>query len=550
MKKRIALLLSAAILAVCIPLAANTGLASADDTPTPTPAKTEESNVDLTIVVPSKPAATPSPAPAPTIYLYPNSVYETLENGSRQIIKTYELGSGENPKDISRESFEREGWRYDLTDIIKTETAAMEAREHTETVTLGTDTKDTEAIVKLLAPSLEYKSGDGYFGILDLDITTVSVVTAGTKNTGFTVTATREYPNLSTNDTALVPKTTTDNGRELTLANVEWKAQNTETVDYDATIAQSYTAIATYTATGTKTVVTGYNVTAEYKGILSRMNPGATIYAAYFLGTKLPPTELPYIEQEDGGDALPTATPGKDAGIGGGETPTPTSPPTSTPTATPTPADNAEGGGAAGDGQKQSGIFRILLVLGLAIVVAVFYYFMPEHLKTRLKGILKTLKSGKRNRQETDAELTDESEAEPGGAAVLDDNDEYEVYDVTVPADADTPEADDAEPQDSGESELPAEPEAEPGGADTQDNPAKKERATRNQRLIKEAAYAEKILKNEGIPPEELKPILARIFKTGDAKAVLEEWRRRQSIKDTGQNDDKNNITESEDSQS
>jgi hypothetical protein len=34
------------------------------------------------------------------------------------------------------------------------------------------------------------------------------------------VTATREYPHLSTNDTSLIPKTITDNGRTLELDNV------------------------------------------------------------------------------------------------------------------------------------------------------------------------------------------------------------------------------------------------------------------------------------------------------------------------------------------
>jgi len=50
--------------------------------------------------------------------LYPTDVTETYTpNGSRLIVKTYTLGNDEAPGDIPRDSFDREGWRYTLTDI-------------------------------------------------------------------------------------------------------------------------------------------------------------------------------------------------------------------------------------------------------------------------------------------------------------------------------------------------------------------------------------------------------------------------------------------------
>ena len=94
-------------------------------------AANDESEADITVVIPPKrPAATTAPETAPEaetekkpLYLFPSSVYETQTNGGRQIIKTYTLSDDENPYDISRESFEREGWLYELSDITKTETA-------------------------------------------------------------------------------------------------------------------------------------------------------------------------------------------------------------------------------------------------------------------------------------------------------------------------------------------------------------------------------------------------------------------------------------------
>ena len=49
-------------------------------------------------------------------------------------------------------------------------------------------------------------------------------------------------------------------------------------------IPQSYTAVATYSASISRTSVTGYNTTAEYTGVLSRMSHGKMRYTANFIG--------------------------------------------------------------------------------------------------------------------------------------------------------------------------------------------------------------------------------------------------------------------------
>jgi hypothetical protein len=118
------------------------------------------------------------------------------------------------------------------------------------------------------------------------------VETAGTKTSSYTATVKREYPHLSSNDTSLVPKTVTEHGRTYTLASVDWKAQTAETVDYNE-IPESYTGIATYTVSASKTVVTGYVTTAIYGGALSKLNQGATVYTAYFAGTEIMPERIP-----------------------------------------------------------------------------------------------------------------------------------------------------------------------------------------------------------------------------------------------------------------
>ena len=286
-------------------------------------ADAEPSNVTITVVMPEQ--ATPEPAEEPTpepaapaaelITIFPVDVAEVRDKGNWQIIRTYELLPGESPTDIPQGSFERSGWRFTLTDIIRKESSNAETREHTETITLDTETNELEQILSLLSNTMEYRSEDGFVGILTLDVSSIKVETAGTKTTSHTMTVTREYPNLSSNDTSLVPKTVEDRGKTYTLSNVDWRVGNYSTVDYER-IPDYYTAVATFTATGYSTKVTGYVTTAEYSGTLGKLSQGKTTYIAYFLGEEIrTPLEM----------VMPTPTP------------TPTA--IQTPTPTPEPSD-------------------------------------------------------------------------------------------------------------------------------------------------------------------------------------------------------------------
>lgn len=247
----------------------------------------EPSNVTITVVMPdSEPAPSEEPAASSIIKVYPSDVTENRNSGGWQIIKTYELAATERPEDIPRDSFERDGWNFTLTDIIRKETANAETREHTETATLNTGTKEIEKILPLLSPTMEYTDSDGFTGLLSLDVKSIKVETAGTASSNYTMTVTRKYPRLSANDTRLVPKTVSENGKTYTLAGVDWLPGNNTTVDYEA-LPEYYTAIAAYTATGTSTWATGYVTTAEYSGTLAKLSQGKTVYTAYFTGEEI-----------------------------------------------------------------------------------------------------------------------------------------------------------------------------------------------------------------------------------------------------------------------
>jgi LPXTG-site transpeptidase (sortase) family protein len=244
-----------------------------------------DSGLAITVVVPNAgEQSAPIPAPAPNIpILYPVSVSENREHGRREIIRIYELADHENPDHIPREPFEREGFRFELADIVRSEMMSFDSRAHTETITVNTTTNDLETVIRLLSQTLEFQSDDGFIGVLTLDVSTIKIETAGTRTSTSTATRTREYPHLSNPDTALIPKSITDGGTTFNLSNVEWRAGNMGVINYEE-IPQTYTAVATYSASISRTSVTGYNTTAEYTGVLSRMSQGRMRYTANFIG--------------------------------------------------------------------------------------------------------------------------------------------------------------------------------------------------------------------------------------------------------------------------
>ena len=219
---------------------------------------------------------------------YPTSV--TRSEDGAQIRKVYELGPEEDPAGIPRSDFEQEGFHYTLTDLLKQEAPEQEQRYHTETVTLNSKSKDMETVLSLLPAQQEFTTEDGLTGILELKLDTVNVEVSGYGSTTKAVSATRSYPNLSSQDTSYIPKEITDNGRTLELASIDWQTDSTTNEDGYA-VADRYTAIVTYTGSATSSYVKGYTVTAEYSGTVSRISLNKVRYVAIFEGTPLVPVE-------------------------------------------------------------------------------------------------------------------------------------------------------------------------------------------------------------------------------------------------------------------
>jgi len=227
---------------------------------------------------------------------YPTSV--TRSEDGTEIRKVYDLSPEQDPAGIPRSDFEQDGFHYTLTDLLQQELPEHESRAHTETVSLQSKNKDMESILALLPQQKEFVTEDGLSGTLTLQLDTVQVEAAGYGSSTREVSATRSYPNLASQDTANIPKSIEENGRTLTLQDIDWRTDNTASVaGYN--LGDRYTAVATYTGTATSSYVTGYTVTADYTGTVNRIALNRVRYVAIFEGEPLEPV-VPVEELGDG----------------------------------------------------------------------------------------------------------------------------------------------------------------------------------------------------------------------------------------------------------
>lgn len=215
--------------------------------------------------------AEPAQGAPPPAVLYPAEVRTSEENGMIRLEKVYYLSTRDDPAAIPTGDFDREGRHYTLLDVLKNDLSETDAKDYIEVVTLDSSTKDMAEIIKVLEPEREITTEDGYTGILKPDYTKITVEAAGYKNNSWTVSATRTYPNLSDADASLIPKTITDSGRTLTLANVDWQEAG-----------EFYNAVASYTGTASGRSVTGYTVSVEYSGEVTKTSRDTVIYTAVF----------------------------------------------------------------------------------------------------------------------------------------------------------------------------------------------------------------------------------------------------------------------------
>ena len=181
--------------------------------------------------------------------------------------RIYRLSPVDDPSGIPTRDFEDHGWVYHMVDMSGEEETGTDSRQITRTVTKSSETDKMEKILKALDAEMEVTTEDGYSGVLRLDHKSVTVEAAEYATRDSAVSATRLYPDLADADLSLIPKTVEENGRTLTLDDVRWESG--WQTDAEGGFIR-YSATATYIGTVSDRYATGYTVTANYNGEVSR----------------------------------------------------------------------------------------------------------------------------------------------------------------------------------------------------------------------------------------------------------------------------------------
>ena len=90
-------------------------------------------------LAPAALAADPSEPTQPSP-CYPTAV--TRSEDGTEIRKMYDLGPEDDPGGIPRSDFDQDGYHYTHIDLLKQELPANESRQHTETVSVNSKSKD------------------------------------------------------------------------------------------------------------------------------------------------------------------------------------------------------------------------------------------------------------------------------------------------------------------------------------------------------------------------------------------------------------------------
>ena len=107
-----------------------------------------------------------SVSPTSEKVLYPTDVQTVTQGDGRQIIKTYNRSEGEDPAYIPRDSFELDGWRYELAEIIQSKTHSADSRPHPATVGIETDSNGLNEIIAQLYSPLEHATYAGFLTLI------------------------------------------------------------------------------------------------------------------------------------------------------------------------------------------------------------------------------------------------------------------------------------------------------------------------------------------------------------------------------------------------
>lgn len=218
---------------------------------------------------------------------YPTDI-QLMEQGARNYLyKTYTVAANYEPNLLVESPFSQGGYRYRFSEIIQRDsTPGSVSKTVTQTSTVASSTDNKAEILALFGDKLPYSDSDGYEGELFLIPESLTISESGQTSYSYTVSETKQFDNLDSNDMAYIPKTMVKNGMTLPLQDVDWQVTDSQSMGY-STVANKYTATAYYSAPATGTKASGYTATASFSGNVVKQMIGKNTYTIVYEGEQI-----------------------------------------------------------------------------------------------------------------------------------------------------------------------------------------------------------------------------------------------------------------------
>ena len=202
------------------------------------------------------------------------------DTASNTLTLTYAAPPGSEALEAPLEGVMWGGREYRYVEAVGWPTTLQETKDVAQEITVACTGNSLEDVQAVLEPTIMH-SEDGYTGVLTLDFASIAVEDGEQQTAYYTMRESREYPHLTSNDPSLVPKSITKNGTAYALEGIEWVTQASAAIDYQQ-VPTTYTAVATYTSSGRRTITEDYAVTATYTGTVAKTVEGPTTYDLLF----------------------------------------------------------------------------------------------------------------------------------------------------------------------------------------------------------------------------------------------------------------------------
>lgn len=116
----------------------------------------------LLIAALALPASAASPVSGEAAAILPINV--TLDQEALEIRKVYELSPSADPEALPREGFDRDGYHYECSDILREVVMGDETQTLTQTETVESKNKEMETLLALLPQEKSVTTEDGFEG--------------------------------------------------------------------------------------------------------------------------------------------------------------------------------------------------------------------------------------------------------------------------------------------------------------------------------------------------------------------------------------------------